>query len=93
MEEIKTIETALLLLKNVRSCQLKVDKLTNKVVNMHYTTHSIKSINRENANLNWACMNLDKAKTDFARCIIGSCLDVSVEVKEYNPSGFHNYKH
>lgn len=93
MEKINQIKHAMKLLNEVRACQNKVDKLTEKTLCMSPQNSTQKSIQREHTNLNWACMHLDKAKTDFARYFKGSLLDVSIESKDYNPSGFHSYKH
>jgi hypothetical protein len=92
MEESKQIENLLSQLKYIKNTLIKRDKLSDKAFNTNPGTSTPKQIDKANTALNWECMELDKAKTVFARSFKGSCLDVGVGEKEYKPSGFHRYK-
>lgn len=93
MEELNQIENMIEALRRLRASIKKKDKLSEKLFNMDYRNHTPKRIQSVNADLNWECMNIDKEKTNFARIFKGSCIDVGIEEKQYNPSGFHSYKH
>lgn len=91
-KEINEIDNLIQSLKYVKSNLLKKNKLSKKAYEMSYTSNTQRSVQKASVNLNWQCMELDKAKTNFARMFKGSLVDVCVEEKEYNPSGFHSYK-
>jgi hypothetical protein len=91
MTDLNQIEHLLSQLKYIKSTLIKRDKLSDKAFNTSPATSTPKQIDKANTALNWECMELDKAKTSFARSFKGSCLDVGIEAKEYKPSGFHTY--
>lgn len=93
MKQIEEIEKMIALIKEVKSCIVKKDKLSDKAFNLSPRNATPSQIDKATSSLNWSCMELDKAITNFARQFKGSLLDVSTEEKEYNPSSFHKYKH
>lgn len=93
MEDIKLIENMINHLRTLKSDIQKKEKLSTKLRDTQLCDVSPKRIEKMNTDLNWQCMNIDKKKTDIARLFKGSMLDVSTDEKEYNPSGWHNYKH
>lgn len=86
-------ERGLKLLKSIQRKQKEVEDLSKKCRDMHYSTHSKSQIGKANANLNWACMELEKAKVDFSRFLEKSTLYVGSEERVMRPGGFHSYKH
>lgn len=86
------VDTAISLLKKVKSLQKEVERLSIKCRDMHYSTHSQRQIGKANTSLNWSCMELEKAKTNFIRFMEKSTLSVGAGDKIYKPGGFHTYK-
>lgn len=93
MTELEQIEQAIALLKTIKATYKKKERLSEKARNTTFQNSSPKQIDKATAALNWECMELSKAKVNFARFFKGSILDVSTEVQEYNPSGFHKFTH
>jgi len=91
--EKEQLEYLTKLLKQINQDSKKIEKLSEKARNTNFQNSTPKQTQKASVNLNWACLSLDKSKTDFARAFKGSCLDVNTEEKEYNPSGFHHYRH
>lgn len=91
MDDLKKINALLQGLKRVKSELIRRNKLSDKVRDRGNCT--FKKVQKLNADLNWQCMDYDKSKTDFARMYNNSVFDVGVDVKFYNPSPFHSYKH
>lgn len=91
-QELNEIEALLAQLKEIKSCIKKRERLSNKCFEMNPRNSTPKRISKANADLNFHCMDLAKAKTAFARLFKGSLVDVSTGEQEYTPSGFHKYK-
>lgn len=53
---------------------------------------SMKKRTKVSTDLNWLSMKLEEQRTNIARIFKGSHFDVETNEKEYNPSGWHNYK-
>lgn len=81
------------LLKHVKECEVKKEKLSQKFLNCSPMNSGYDRYNKMSTQLNWACMELEKARTNFARAFKGSDIDVDTSEKTYKPSGFHEYKH
>ena len=90
---ISDSERAIILLKKVTRLEKEVERLSTKCRDMHYSTHSKAQIGKANTNLNWACMELEKAKVDFLRFLEKSTLYVGSEERVMRPGGFHSYIH
>lgn len=93
MEEQEFIDQMIARLRSVKACMKKREKLSQKALGMNVRDNTPRQIQKANTELNWECMNLDKSIVDFARAYKGSMLDVHTGEREYNPSGFHCYKH
>lgn len=93
LSDMEQVDILLKPLKAVKSSLKRKDRLSKKRREMSPENHTPRRIQSAEADLNWECMNLDKAKTDFARMFQGSVVDVDTGEKVYNPSGFHKYKH
>lgn len=91
MEDLKQIEVLLDALKRVKAELKRRNKISDTLRNSGNCT--IKRKQKLNTDLNWQCMEYDKAKTDFARLFENGLLDVGTEKKVYNPSSFHSYIH
>ena len=52
----------------------------------------MKKRTKVSTDLNWLSMKLEEQRTNIARIFKGSHFDVETNEKEYNPSGWHNYK-
>ncbi len=79
-------------LREIKKANNKRNKLSEKAFNLDRNNNTPKQLERASNNLIWACMDLDKQVTKFARSFKESPLNVSTEEKEYNPTGFHRYK-
>lgn len=90
--EIEQIDEIILALKVLKSDILKTEKLSEKAFNTSTQNSSMRAIEKVNNDLNWQCMYLDKQRVRVSKLIQESELLVSIESKEYNPSGFHKYK-
>lgn len=90
--EIEQIDKIILALKVLKSDILKTEKLSEKAFNTCIQNSSMRQIEKANNDLNWQCMYLDKQRVRVSKLIQESELLVSIESKEYNPSGFHKYK-
>ena len=88
--ELKEFKDAL---RAIETQHKRVKRLSEKRANMSGQTHTQKSIQNADANLNWECMYLEQRKIDFARMFEGSELDVDTSEREFNPSPFHKYKY
>jgi hypothetical protein len=93
MTDLETIEQAVILLKSIKSTYKKKERLSEKARDTNFQNSTPKQVDKATVALNWECMELSKAKVNFARLFKDSILDVSIEVQEYNPSGFHRYTH
>lgn len=93
LSELEQIEQALALLKTIKTTYKKKERLSEKAANTNFRNSSPKQIDKAATALNWECMELSKAKVNFARFFKGSVLDVSTEEQIYTPSGWHEYKH
>lgn len=80
-------------LKRIKKLEEQKEKTSQKRFDMDHRTHSIRSIEKTTAQLNWLCMELEKAKIDFARLYKWSEYDVWVWEQTFEVSWFHNYKH
>lgn len=89
-KEITKIENVIfslkLLLREVKETKKKSEKAFN-------SNGTIKQRQKASVDLNWQCMALDKQRKSTWKTILEADLKVSLEDCEYNPSGFHNYKH
>ena len=90
-KEMQIIDKLQFQLKQLKKSLLKREFLNDKFLNNQGMSE--KQIEKMNAELTWLCMNIDKEKTDIARTYKGSEIEVGTEEKEYNPTGFHSYKH
>lgn len=90
MKENETISQLISKLKSLKTSISKRDLMSDKLFNL-----DLKSPQRQrlNASLDFECINIDKLKTDIARLYKGSDIEVGKEEKQYNPTGFHSYKH
>lgn len=92
-EEIKQIDFVISQLKSLKSDLQKVDKLSDKAFNTDHTNSTPRQIQKVSANLNFACMELDKQRKRTWEAIKeASFLNVSLEETEYHLSPFHVYK-
>lgn len=89
-KEISNIENVIsslkLLLREVKETNKKSEKSFN-------SNGTIKQRQKASVDLNWQCMALDKQRKSTWKTILEADLKVSLDDCEYNPSGFHNYKH
>lgn len=92
-EELIELDKLIASLKRTKRLATDYKKKLDKRAGMDWTTNSQNQIDKANVNTNWAAMEYDKAKTDFARAYEQSPVKTGTEEKEYHPSGFHHYKH
>ncbi len=93
MTDLETIEQAITLLKSIKSTYKKKERLSEKAANTNFRNSTPKQIDKASRNLNWECMELSKAKVNFARFFKDSILDVSTDAQTKTPTGWHEYKH
>lgn len=93
MNDLEQIEAMIDLLKRCKREVKKREKLSDKVAQMDIRVQSARQMERASTDLNWQCMEADKAAIDFARAFKGSCLDVSTGKHYFNPSPFHEYEY
>ena len=92
MDDLKKLDELLQALKTVKAELKRKDRISEKAGKMTTYNSTPRRFQNVYADLNWACMEYDMAKTRFARAFKGSFLDVSTDEKTYNPSSFHSYK-
>lgn len=93
-QELKDIDVLIACLKRVKRLAIDREKKSNKRMNAYDNKDvSVKRLQAMTVDLDWACMEYDKAKTDFARAYSKSSIKTSTDIKEYNPSPFHKYTH
>lgn len=89
-KEIAEIDKVINDLKLLRKELISTKNKSEKSFNANGT---IKQRQKASVDLNWQCMALDKQRKSTWKTILNADLKVSLEDCEYNPSGFHNYKH
>ena len=89
-KEITEIDKVINELKLLRKELICTKNKSEKSFNSNGT---IKQRQKASVDLNWQCMALDKQRKSTWKIILESDLKVSLDDCEYNPSGFHNYKH
>lgn len=91
-DEFKKIDLVYSQLKNLRSEMLITIKKSEKAFNLKGMTP--RQIDRVTSNLNFQCMHLEKCRKQFWKIFTENreIFDVSLEERDYNPSGFHSYK-
>lgn len=89
-KEIAEIDKVVNELKLLRKELISTKNKSEKSFNANGT---IKQRQKAIVDLNWQCMALDKQRKSTWKTILNADLKVSLEDCEYNPSGFHNYKH
>lgn len=77
------------ILKSIKSEQNKVAKMHGK----NLDSMSQNQLRKHSANLNWSLMHIQKLKIDFCREFENSSINIGAEEREFNPSGFHSFKH
>lgn len=82
----KVINELKLLKRELISTKNKSEKCFN-------SNGTIKQRQKASVDLNWQCMALDKQRKSTWKTILEADLKVSLEDCEYNPSGFHSYRH
>lgn len=93
IKEIEQIDKVINQLKLLKKSLLKVEKLSDKAYNTSPSTHTPSQVNKASTALNWECMNLDKQRRrTWISIKEANELEVSLEVRDYNPSSFHHYK-
>ena len=93
MIELELIDKMISQLRTLKSTIKRKDKISERVRSLSPMNATPKRIQKGNADLNWACMDVDQRRTDVARLYRGSALDVGTEEKTYRPSAFHTYKY
>lgn len=88
-EQIIEVQAAIDNLKRLKSELIKTDKLSTQAFECNGTPRKKQNLS---ASLNWQCMHLDKMRKQAYSSIKDTCIEVSLEIQEYNPSGFHKYK-
>jgi len=73
MNDLDFLDNMIKQLKYVKAQYVSRDRLIIKARDCNGT---IKAKQKASVNLNWQCMEVDKAVTDFARSFKGSILDV-----------------
>lgn len=87
INEIENVISSLkLLLREVKETKKKSEKSFN-------SNGTIKQRQKASVDLNWQCMALDKQRKSTWKTILEADLKVSLEDCEYNPSGFHSFRH
>ncbi len=89
-KEITEIDKVINELKLLRKELMCTKNKSEKSFNSNGTIGQRK---KASVDLNWQCMALDKQRKSTWKIILESDLKVSLDDCEYNPSGFHNYKH
>lgn len=89
-KEVENIEKVLNELKLLKRELIATENKSEKSFNANGT---IKQRQKASVDLNWQCMALDKQRKSTWKTILEADLKVSLEDCEYNPSGFHSYKH
>ena len=82
----KVINELKILKRELMSAKNKSEKSFN-------SNGTIRQRQKASVDLNLQCMALDKQRKSTWKTILNADLKVSLEDCEYNPSGFHNYKH
>ena len=83
------VDNLISILKNIKSEQNKVAKMHEKDL----SSMSQNQLQKHSANLNWSLMYIQKLKIDFCREFENSSINIGVEEREFNPSGFHSFKY
>lgn len=91
--EIEYIDNLIIKLKSLKQSIKKIDKLTEKSMNMNFYDNTKRQRWKINAELDFECINREKIKTDIARLFNNSFLDVWIEKKVYKPNWFQEYIH
>jgi len=89
-KEIENIDKVLNELKLLKRELIATENKSEKSFNSNGT---IKQRQKASVDLNWQCMALDKQRKSTWKSILEADLRVSLDDCEYNPSGFHSYKH
>lgn len=89
-EEVEKIDKAIHHLKTLKKELLETQKKSKKAFECVGT---VRQRDKTTVGLNWQCMALDKQRKTTWKAIIEADLEVSLEDCEYNPSGWHSYKH
>ena len=89
-KEIAEIDKVINELKLLRKELICTKNKSEKSFNSNGT---IKQRQKASVDLNWQCMTLDKQRKSTWKTILEADLKVSLDDCEYNPSGFHSYRH
>lgn len=89
-KEIAEIDKVINELKLLRKELICTKNKSEKSFNSNGT---IKQRQKASVDLNWQCMALDKQRKSTWKTILEADLKVSLDDCEYNPSGFHSYRH
>jgi len=81
------------LVKYIKKMEKDVQKKSDKLLSMSVQSCTPKAMDNAGANLNWATMDLDKAKVDLCRAFDKSYLNIGTHERVYNPSPMHEYKY
>ena len=92
-EELKDIEKLQNYLREIRKECKACIRQKNKLSETSYTDVTPRRWQKMNTDYNWTSMSYNKMKTNFARMYSKSSIKESTDEREYNPSGFHSYKH
>jgi hypothetical protein len=91
-KKIEKIDEMIALLKSAKAEIKRQDKISLKARNMTPQSNTRNQIQKANTDLNWQCMDTQKAVIRIARCFKKSFFDVSTEETTFRPSAFHVYK-
>ena len=89
-------------------CKTEIEQIDNVIANLKLLKLEINAKNKKSykalncngtpkqrqkasVDLTWQCMTVDKQRKAVWKAMLP--FEVSIEDCEYNPSGFHNYKH
>jgi len=89
----KEIENIDKVLNELKLLKRELIATENKSEKSFKANGSIKQRQKASVDLNWQCMALDKQRKSTWKTILEADLKVSLDDCEYNPSGFHSYKH
>lgn len=90
MHEIEKIDEVINRLKQLKKEINTKEKLSQKAL---YCDGTPRQRMKASTALNWQCMHVDKVRKSVWKSIKeAEFLKVSLEEREYNPSGFHSYK-
>ena len=89
-KEIAEIDKVINELKLLRKELICTKNKSEKSFNSNGT---LKQRQKASVDLNWQCMALDKQRKSTWKAILEADLKVSLDDCEYNPSGFHSYRH